>query len=94
MKEVPNHSQATLYPSELVTIGLLYAIKGVGSKAFYRWLSANYIDMFPGLTERTRLFRRLRTHRDWTERFLASPSLLGVVAVSYTHLTLPTKRIV
>ncbi len=25
MKEVPKHSQAKLYPSELVTIGLLYA---------------------------------------------------------------------
>lgn len=29
MKEVPNHSRATLYPSERVTVGLLYAINGV-----------------------------------------------------------------
>lgn len=26
MKEVPKHSQAKLYPSELVTIGLLFAL--------------------------------------------------------------------
>ena len=92
MKEVPNHSQAALYPSELVTIGLLYAIKGVGSKAFYRWLSANYTDMFPRLPERTRLFRRLRTHRDWTERFLASPSLLGVVDTYGIELIHPVRE--
>lgn len=34
MKDVPNASQAALWPSELVTIGLLFAIKGVGSRAF------------------------------------------------------------
>ena len=28
MKNIPNHSQAALYPSELVTIGVLYAFKG------------------------------------------------------------------
>ena len=60
-----HHSQAALYSSELITIGLLYAItiKGVGTNAFYRWLSANYSDMFPRLPELTRLFRRLRASR-------------------------------
>ena len=28
MKEMPKHTQAKLYPSELVTIGLLFALKG------------------------------------------------------------------
>lgn len=55
MKDVPHHSQQALSPSELVTIGLLYAIKGVGCRYFYRWLSANYRDMFPSLPSRTRL---------------------------------------
>lgn len=92
MKDVPNHSQAALHPSELVTIGLLYAIKGVGSRYFYRWLSANYADMFPLLPERTRLFRRLRAHQDWTERFLASPSLLGVVDTYGIELIHPVRE--
>ena len=35
MENMPNHSQAALYPSELVTIGLLCAVKGVGGRAFY-----------------------------------------------------------
>jgi len=34
--------------------------------------------LFPKLPERTRLFRLLTVHRDWTARFLAAPSLLGV----------------
>jgi hypothetical protein len=37
MKEIPKQSQAKLYPSELVTIGLLFALKGGYFRAFYRW---------------------------------------------------------
>ena len=39
MKDVPKHSQAHLWPSEVVTIGVLFGLKGVGERAFYRWLS-------------------------------------------------------
>ena len=42
MENVPNHPQAALWPSELVTIGLLFAVKGVGQQAFYRWLSRDF----------------------------------------------------
>lgn len=78
MKEVKKHSQALLYPSELVTMGLLFALKGVGTRAFYRWLERDYRSLFPRLPDRTRLFRLLATHQDWTDRFLADPTLLGV----------------
>jgi hypothetical protein len=78
MHDVPKHVQAALYPSELVTLGLLFALKGVGERAFYRWLTRDYRPLFPRLPERTRLFRLLRGHRDWTNRFLAEPSRLGV----------------
>ena len=92
MKDVPNHSQATLHPSELVTIGILYAYKGEGSRAFYRWLSYNYRDMFPGLPSRTRLFRRLNARQDWTERFLCSPRALGVVDTYGIELIHPVRE--
>ena len=36
MKEVPKHPQASLWPSEVVTLGLLFALKGVGNRACYR----------------------------------------------------------
>ena len=74
----PKHPQAKLYPSEVVTLALLYALKGVGERAFYRWLCRDYRPLFPALPERTRLFRLFATHRAWAERFLAEPTVLGI----------------
>ncbi len=42
MHTVPKHAQANLYPSELVTLALLFALKGIGPRAFYRWLVRDY----------------------------------------------------
>jgi len=78
MKDISKHSQAKLYPSEIVTLALLFALKGVGNRAFYRWLTKNFRHLFPQLPDRTRLFRLFKTHQDWSNRFLAAPSLLGV----------------
>lgn len=78
LRHLPKHPQANLHPSELVTLGLLFALKGVGPRAFYRWLSRNYQSWFPGLPERTRLFRLFAAHQEWTEYFLAQPTVLGV----------------
>ena len=52
MKDVPKHTQASLWPSELVRlrrIGMLHAIKGVGNRAFYRWLTKDFHPLFPNL---------------------------------------------
>lgn len=92
MRDVPKHSQARLYPSEIVTIGILFAVKGVGERAFYRWLSKNWASWFPGLPERTRLFRLLETHRAWADRFLAQPSLLGVADTYGIELIHPRRE--
>ena len=55
--DVPKHSQAKLYPSEVITLAFLFALKGVGNRAFYRWLVRDWKHLFPNLPERTRLFR-------------------------------------
>jgi hypothetical protein len=78
MKDLAKHPQANLYPSEIVTLAILFAIKGVGDRAFYRWLVRDWRPLFPKLPERTRLFRLFKTHQDWTNRFLAEPTALGV----------------
>jgi hypothetical protein len=78
MLEVPKHPDAKLYPSEVVTLALLYAIKGGGTRAFYRWLTRDYLPLFPQVPERTRLARLFKTHTAWTTRFLAAPTVLGV----------------
>ena len=75
---VPKHPQAHLYPSEVVTLALLFARKRLGPREFYRWLAANYRTWFPNLPERSRLFRLFATHADWAEYFLAQPTTLGV----------------
>ena len=78
LMDVPKHPDALLYPSEVVTLGLLFARKGVGPRPFYRWIADNYRHWFPRLPERTRRFRLFAAHADWTEYFLAQPTTLGV----------------
>ncbi len=75
----PKHPQAQLWPSELVTIGLLFALKGSSFRSFYRWLARDYAQLFGGLPERTRLLRALRTHQPATQRFLADPTFFTVM---------------
>ena len=78
LRAIPKHPEAHLWPSEVVTLGLLHALKGVGNRAFHRWLTRDYQPLFPRLPERTRLFRLLKTHQDWTQIFLASPTVQAV----------------
>jgi hypothetical protein len=73
----PKPPEAHLWPSEVVTLGLLHALKGVGNRPFYRWLTRDYRALFPRLPERTRLFRLFKTHQDWTQVFLAAPREQG-----------------
>jgi hypothetical protein len=92
MHGVVKHSQASLYPSEVVTLGILFALKGVGNRAFYRWLCRDGRGLFPHLPERTRLFRLFAAHQDWTKRFLAEPSLLGVADTYGIELLHPMRE--
>src|SRR2546428_11661589 len=89
MRAIPKHPEAHLWPSEVVTLGLLHALKGVGNRAFYRWLTRDYWPLFPRLPERTRLFRLFTTHQDWTRAFLATPTALGAIDTSGIELSHP-----
>jgi hypothetical protein len=92
MGEVPKHSQAILWPSELVTIGVLFALKGGHFRAFYRWLKRDYEHLFVRLPERTRLQRLLRAHWDWCQRFLADPTFFTVVDTYGIELIHPIRE--
>ena len=92
MGDQPKHPQAYLHPSEVVTLALLFAIKGVGERAFYRWIDRDWRHLFPKLPERTRLFRLLVTHHDWTDRFLAQPTVLGVADTYGVELIHPRRE--
>ena len=88
----PKHPQAKLFPSEVVTIGLLCALKGTGFRAFYRWLVRDYAPLFGGLPERTRLLRLLRRHADWTNAFLAQPSFFTIIDTYGIELIHPMRE--
>jgi hypothetical protein len=89
---IPKHPEARLWPSEVVTLGLLHALEGVGNRPFYRWLTRDYRTLFPRLPERTRLFRLLKTHQDWTQVFLAAPTVLGVIDTYDIELIHPIRE--
>jgi hypothetical protein len=89
---MPKHPEAHLWPSEVVTLGLLHALKGGGNRAFYRWLTRDYRVLFPRLPERTRLFRLFTTHQDWTRVFLAAPTVLGVIDTYGIELIHPRRE--
>jgi hypothetical protein len=79
MKYVLKHPQAELYPSELVTIGALFTLKGGRFRHFYRWLKREYLHLFPHLPSRTRLLRLLGVRRAWADRFLRAPTFFTVI---------------
>lgn len=92
MKAVPKHPQASLWPSEVVTLGVLFARKGGSTRAGYRWTRNHLRPLFPGLPDRTRLLRLFAIHHTWTARFLAAPSVLGVVDSYGSELLHPLRE--
>jgi hypothetical protein len=89
---VNKRSDAHLYASEIVTIGLLSALKGGRFRAFYRWLDANYRAFFPKLPERSRLVRLLRDYAGLTLDFLAEPSFFTVIDTYGIELIHPRRE--
>ena len=89
LKKEPN---AKLYPSEVVTIGLLFALKGGHFRAFCRWLTRDYDGLFGGLPDRTNLQRQLRVHETHTDRLMAQPSVLNVVDSYPIELIFPIRE--
>ena len=92
MRDVPKHPEAKLYPSAVVTLALLHAIKGGGRRAFYRWLPRDSLPLFPHVPERTRVARLFKTHTAWTTRFLAAPTVLGVADTYGIELIHPMRE--
>jgi len=92
MPDIPKHKQAKLYPSELVTIGLLFALKGGYFRAFYRWLKRGYDALFAGLPDRTRLQRALKAHQSWINTLLVAPTLFTVIDTYPIELLFPIRE--
>jgi len=76
----------------VVTLGLLHARTSVGNRALSRWLTRDDRALFPQLPERSRLLRLFRTHQDWTQAFLAAPTVLGGIDTYGTELIHPMRE--
>ncbi len=90
---IPKERNAKLYPSEVVTIGVLFALKGGRFRAFCRWLKRDYDALFAGLPERTALQRQLGVHEHRADQLLAEPSLLNVIDSFPIELLFPIRAI-
>jgi hypothetical protein len=75
-----------------MTLAMLFSLKGVGNRAYYRWLKRDYLPLFPHLPERTRLFRLFNSHRHHTDRFMAEDSLIGLVDTYGIELLHPRRE--
>jgi hypothetical protein len=85
-------SDAKLYLSEILTIGMLSALKGIKFRPFYRWLKENYREFFPNLPEQSRLHRLLRDNAVYTNRFLAEPSFFTIMDTYGIELLHPRRE--
>ena len=92
MRDVKKVAQADLYPSEVVTIGILFALKGGHFRAFCRWLRRDYAALFGGLPDRTALLRQLRAQQYQADRLLADPSVLNVIDSFPIELLFPIRE--
>jgi len=91
MGEVEKVAQADLYPSEVVTIGILFALKGGHFRAFCRWLKRDYDALFGGLPDRTTLQRQLRAQQAHADQLLGAPTLLNVIDSFPIELLFPIR---
>ncbi len=89
--KLPKERNARLYPSEVVTIGILFALKGGHFRAFYRWLKRDWDGLFGGLPDGTALLRQLRRYQVRADQLLADPSLLNVMDSFPIELLFPIR---
>jgi hypothetical protein len=92
MKTVEKVAQADLYPSEGVTIGILFALKGARLRAFWRWLKRDDDRLFAGLPDRSTLQRQLKAQQGHADTLLAEPSLLNVIDAFPIELLFPIRE--
>lgn len=92
LPETRKDVRANLWPSEIVTLGMLFVLKGKSARTFYRWLERDCLPLFPRLPERTRLFRVLAGHQALAQRFLAEPTLVGLCDTFGVELIHPKRE--
>jgi hypothetical protein len=81
-RALPQPPEARLWPSKGVPWGLGPALHSGGNRACSRWGTRDSRPWLPRLPERPRRGRLGKTPQDWTQAFLAAPTVLGVLTPS------------
>jgi hypothetical protein len=92
LSKVKKHPEALLYPSEIVTLGLLFSLRGGKWRAFYRWLVANYRSLFPNIPEQSRLFRLIYEYGELVEEWRAEVSTFSILDTFGIELIHPRRE--
>jgi hypothetical protein len=92
MQDMKKVAQAKLYPSEVMTIGILFTLQGGHFRAFYRWLKRDYDGLFPRATRSITLLRQLQKQQVHTDKLLAEPSVFNVVDSLPIELLFPIRE--
>ncbi len=92
LAHVNKRRNAHLYPSEIVTIGILFTLKGVHYRAFYRWLKGDWLHLFPNLPDCSRLLRLLGVYEHLTDQFLVAPQEESVIDSYGIELIQPIRQ--
>ncbi len=79
LAHVKKRTNAHWSPGEIVTIGIRFALKGVQDRAFYGWLTGDWLPLFPHLPECSRLLRLVQTSEYLTDQFLVAPQAERVI---------------
>lgn len=92
LKGTPKIGRAKLYPSEVVTIGILFALKGGHFRAFYRWLKRDYDALFGGLPDRTNVQRQMAKYQALCDALLETSSVFTVTDSYPIELLFPIRE--
>lgn len=86
---LPKHPHARLHPSEIVTLALLFALKGGEWPGLLPLVASRRRRLVSGPARAHPLFA---AHRDWGEYVLAHPTTLGVIDSSGIALVHPWRE--
>ena len=92
MGAIPTPPEAHRWPSAVVTLGLWHARTGVGNRACSRWVTRDSRALLPRLPARTQLLRLYTTPSDWTQVFVAVPTVLGIIDMSGVEVIRPRRE--
>ncbi len=84
------HVQAKLYVSEIILCGVLFVLRGISFRRFWKWLWEQ--TLFAQLPERSRLQRLVITKKDMCNEFAGDPTLFSILDSFGIEMIVPIRQ--